>query len=534
MVTEIANNKRYINAIQADYPYEFKSEGNDHLKIEVTEYQSHGGFGITYQGNYQSRKDHDESFTTQRVIIKEFFMDMGNNGKCLRASDGETVVFADNKENIYHFQKKFENESDMLSKITHPNVVRMLHDFKANNTSYFVMEYINGVTLKEYIEKYGVFTSFDEAWKYMAPLCDGLKKVHSKGILHCDISPNNIMVETGEDGRSIQRMVLIDFGGCRSYNVNEKEGADFSRISLIPYTYSYSPLELTNLRFYNDTFEDAQVKEIKASTDIYSIGATLYFIMTGEHPQDCYTVMKKGIEFPEDLDPRLASIITSAMRPKRDDRPQTMEELISLCSNALETETDKLRKEIEELKYENDEQRLQIVELEQKAYLKVKQSNGRVAVHHYKDLYEQQQREIEHLRRSKPSKTNRVANQDKLLKFIPEPKGTWWSLVIFCIFLAIQLATSVILPFYVILASDNYIVSIPVLMLLFLFVYPFFAGFIYIMLKSALNWDSWGVYLDKKNGVSNRVLKSISFIIISFSAFMYVVFIFGQIFLLLF
>ena len=67
MVTEIANNKRYINAIQADYPYEFKSEGNDHLKIEVTEYQSHGGFGITYRAlDKQSGKKRGLRDTVQR------------------------------------------------------------------------------------------------------------------------------------------------------------------------------------------------------------------------------------------------------------------------------------------------------------------------------------------------------------------------------------------------------------------------------------------------------------------------------------
>ena len=350
METEIANNKRYINAIQTVYPYEFKSVSNDNLKIEVTEYKSHGGFGITYLGNYHSREGNKKPFNTQKVIIKEFFMDMGNSGKCIRSTNGETVVFVDNIENIQYFQKKFEKESDILSKLSHPNIVNVLHDFKANNTSYFVMEHIEGVTLMEYIKKNGPFKSFDAAWKYMGPLCEGLKEVHEKGIIHCDISPNNIMVETESNGTDIKRLVLIDFGGCRSYNVNEKEGADLSRVSLMTYTNSYSPLELTNLKFYNETYEDAQVKEIRASTDIYSIGATLYYMMTGNHAQDCYELTKKELKFPEGFNPKVAPIIMATMQPKRDNRPQTMNELISLCVNTLETEVDKLRNEIQGLR----------------------------------------------------------------------------------------------------------------------------------------------------------------------------------------
>ena len=352
METEIANSKRYINAIQAAYPYEFKSVSNDNLKIEVTEYLSHGGFGITYLGNYHSREGNKKPFNTQKVIIKEFFMDMSNNGKCVRASNGENVVFADKTDTIQYFQKKFEKESDILSKLSHPNIVNVLHDFKANNTSYFVMEHIEGVTLMEYIKKNGPFKSFDATWKYMGPLCEGLKEVHEKGIIHCDISPNNIMVETESNGKVIKRLVLIDFGGCRSYNVSEKEGADLSRVSLMTYTNSYSPLELTNLKFYNETYEDAQIKEIKASTDIYSIGATLYYMMIGNHPQDCYELTKKELRFPEGFNPKVAPVIMAAMQPKRENRPQTMDTFISKCVESLETEEEKLKQKIKNLENE--------------------------------------------------------------------------------------------------------------------------------------------------------------------------------------
>ena len=368
METEIANNNRYINAIQAAYPYEFKAVSNDNLKIEVTEYLSHGGFGITYLGNYHSREGNKKPFNTQKVIIKEFFMDMGNNGKCVRASNGESVFFADNTDTIQYFQKKFEKESDVLSKLSHPNIVNVLHDFKANNTSYFVMEHIEGVTLMEYIKKNGPFKSFDAAWKNMGPLCEGLKEVHEKGIIHCDISPNNIMVETESNGTDIKRLVLIDFGGCRSYNVNEKEGADLSRVSLMTYTNSYSPLELTNLKFYNETYEDAQVKEIKASTDIYSIGATLYYMMTGNHPQDCYELTKKELKFPEGFNPKVAPVIMAAMQPKREKRLQTISIFINKCAEALETEEAKLKQKIKNLENEIINKDLQIKELRDLAY----------------------------------------------------------------------------------------------------------------------------------------------------------------------
>ena len=438
METEIATSKRYINAIQAAYPYEFKTVSNDNLKIEVTEYLSHGGFGITYLGNYHSREGNKKPFNTQKVIIKEFFMDMGNSGKCIRSSNGESVVFADNTDIIHYFQKKFEKESDILSKLSHPNIVNVLHDFKANNTSYFVMEHIEGVTLMEYIKKNGPFKSFDAAWKYMGPLCEGLKEVHEKGIIHCDISPNNIMVETESNGTDIKRLVLIDFGGCRSYNINEKEGADLSRVSLMTYTNSYSPLELTNLKFYNETYEDSQVKEIKASTDIYSIGATLYYMMNGNHPQDCYELTKKELKFPDGFDSKLAPVIMATMQPKREERQQTMSIFINKCAEALETDEDKLRKQNEELKK-------QIKNLEDLAYEHVKLEHGQECNIEYKKLYKgaiERKNEIEKALNEKINKLQKenVLQNDKL-----HPKGDWFSFIIFTVVILVQLYISIYL-----------------------------------------------------------------------------------------
>lgn len=488
METEIANNKRYINAIQTVYPYEFKSVSNDNLKIEVTEYKSHGGFGITYLGNYHSREGNKKPFNTQKVIIKEFFMDMGNNGRCVRASNGEYVVFADNTDTIQYFRKKFEKESDILSKLSHPNIVNVLHDFKANNTSYFVMEHIEGVTLMEYIKKNGPFKSFDAAWKYMGPLCEGLKEVHEKGIIHCDISPNNIMVETESNGTDIKRLVLIDFGGCRSYNVNEKEGADLSRVSLMTYTNSYSPLELTNLKFYNETYEDATVKEIKASTDIYSIGATIYFMLTGNHPQDCYELMKKELKFPDGFDSKLAPVIKRSMQSKREDRPQTMDELISLCVNALETEEEKLKKEIDALKK-------QIIELDSLAFWKIKSDDGKEYKFRYKNYYEDEVKKKNEIEKTLNEKINKIQNENVSLNDKLHPKGSWFSFIVFNAVILVQLYVSIFLVvrlfesssiwgnligYIVVLLSTMIILGIPILFLL----------------TWDMNWDSWGVYLN--------------------------------------
>ena len=207
-----------------------------------------GGFGITYLGsNVENR---------QAVAIKEFFLQ-----GCVRQGTAVGLTGAVSKENFETIKKKFLDESRILAQFQHPGIVRVWEAFEENGTAYMVMEYLKGQTLQGILEKRKSLPEA-EAIGCIVKVAEALEAIHGANILHRDIKPDNIIVT--EDGR----VVLIDFGSARQF------AAGKTKMMTSWLTPGYAPVE-----------QYGQKAQFSATTDMYSLGATLYHLLTGHMPE---------------------------------------------------------------------------------------------------------------------------------------------------------------------------------------------------------------------------------------------------------
>ncbi len=244
-----------------------------------------GGFGITY-------KCYDATLGVI-VAIKEFFP-VG----LVNRSPGEMKVglLSGEKEKQYKNQiKRFLMEAQSIAQFGKANdIVNVFDYFEENNTAYIVMEYIDGVLLKDYLEKQGALSP-DIAMTIIEPVVEALKKIHASGIIHRDISPDNIFI-AGEDS-----VKVFDFGAAI---LNDESGAKEGE-KVIKVGYS-APEQ------YRDSAGQGYF------TDIYSIGAILYQMITGQKPiesteREYNDELKSPLELGFDIEPNLDRAIMEAL-----------------------------------------------------------------------------------------------------------------------------------------------------------------------------------------------------------------------------
>lgn len=211
-----------------------------------------GGFGITYLA-----KDHK---TGNLVAVKEYFPDT------FAARTYEKTVYAyteQRMENFLYGKKCFLNEAKTLAEfIGNPNIVRVYSYFEENNTAYFVMDYVQGISLRDYLKKYGRI-SWEKAKSLLFPIMDALSQVHSRGIIHRDVTPDNIYIT--KDGM----VKLLDFGAAR-YSLGDR-----SRSIDVVLKHGFAPREQYSRHGRQGPY-----------TDVYALAATYYFSVTGRLPPD--------------------------------------------------------------------------------------------------------------------------------------------------------------------------------------------------------------------------------------------------------
>lgn len=213
-----------------------------------------GGFGITYLAW--------DSLLDRKLAVKEFFP----RELATRNSEDNTVKVHSSSydEQFSYGLDKFLDEAKTLAKFdNHPNVIAVKDFFRANGTAYLVMNYLEGCTLKDYLLYKGVALTFDEALAVTLPVLDALQTVHETGMLHRDISPDNIFI-TAQGS-----IIVLDFGAAR-HALGEK-GKNLS-IILKP---GYAPEEQYRSRGVQGPW-----------TDIYAVAATFYHAITGTMPQE--------------------------------------------------------------------------------------------------------------------------------------------------------------------------------------------------------------------------------------------------------
>ena len=261
-----------------------------------------GGFGITYRAV--------QTGLNRAVCIKEYFP----AGSCVRDTYAKTIHLQGMDEAKFeHYRKAFVKEAQTLAALHHPGIVEVIDIFDENNTSYMVMPFIEGRTLQSIVDKNGPL-SYPEAVNYMAQVANAVGYIHERHILHRDIKPDNIIITAD------YMAVLIDFGSAREFEEDRTQ----AHTSIL--THGYAPTE-----------QYSRNSRKGAYTDIYAMGATLYFILTGTVPTEAAARVTETMPEPKELNPKLPEeanrTIMKAMQLKPQDRHQSIGEFMDDLRN---------------------------------------------------------------------------------------------------------------------------------------------------------------------------------------------------------
>ena len=268
-----------------------------------------GGFGITY-----CAKDHKSG---DYVAVKEFFPDT-----MATRNQTSVVPYTGDRGSDYSYGKEcFIQEAETLSQfIGVENIVRIYNYFEENGTAYFVMDYVEGMSFDDYIQQHGGRLSFEDTCKILAPVMDALAIVHSRGIIHRDVTPDNIFITN--DGK----VKLLDFGAAR-YSLGDR-----SQSLDVVLKHGFAPKEQYVRRGKQGPF-----------TDVYALGATFYYALTGKRPPDAVDRMdvdelvppsSLGVDIPQEAE----QAILLALQVQPADRFQSITAFKNALGHVVESE----------------------------------------------------------------------------------------------------------------------------------------------------------------------------------------------------
>lgn len=286
-------------------------------KYEINKVLGSGNFGITYLATTKIVVNGQlgQMDVTVNVAIKEFYMKDLNN----RTSDGSTVEGTQNTM-VKNYRQKFKKEAENLAKLHHPNIVKVIEVFDENNTTYYVMEYVEGSSLDDYIKSKGRLTE-EEALQCTLEIADALSYMHKNMMIHLDLKPKNIM------RNSNGHLYLIDFGLSKQYDEN---GEPESSTSIGLGTPGYAPLEQASYK---------QDGTLPVTLDVYALGASLFKMLTGKTPPESSAILNEGFPLSSlqkvGISDSTILIVEKAMAVVKKDRYQSVDSM----SNAIESIT---------------------------------------------------------------------------------------------------------------------------------------------------------------------------------------------------
>ena len=240
-----------------------------HGRYQIGKVLGQGGFGITYLGR--------DKLLGNTVAVKEFYP-----GSTVFRQEGDTTVRCINKTMIPHYEyskERFLREANALVKFKDiPQIVDILDFSEEYNTAYIIMEYVKGVDLAKYIQMKGGKLSVEETFRILKPVMEALAKVHKGGIVHRDISPDNIILDPMGGAK------LLDFGAVRAVeDPDVNKGLNKSTEAILK--QGFAPIEQYNTR-----------GNLGPWTDEYAMCATVWYCLTGRIPEEASIRMSEGID----------------------------------------------------------------------------------------------------------------------------------------------------------------------------------------------------------------------------------------------
>lgn len=280
-------------------------KGSTDYRIE--EQLHRGGFGITYRasGTYMAGNIPQVGTFT----IKEFFI----SKICSRDAAGNVTVDAEHKETYNTAKLDFKHEANILHNLHHDNIVPVNEVFEQNNTVYYVMSFLGNTSLCDYVDSRGGRLAESEAKDIMLSVSKAVKHLHDNQILHLDIKPENIMMQQ-VGGK--HRPVLIDFGQAMYFT----GGKLMNPKGVKGYTRGYSALE-----------QKDDIKSFQPALDVYSLGATLLYMLSGADPCDASEQGRSKIfqVLPDSVSNTYADILIHALARNANERTPDVATFIS-------------------------------------------------------------------------------------------------------------------------------------------------------------------------------------------------------------
>lgn len=262
-----------------------------------------GGFGITYLA-IQKGLDRE-------VAIKEFFM----KELCERdvTTSQVSIGTEGGRETVERFREKFLKEARNIGKLNHPNIVRIMDIFEENGTAYYVMEYAANGSMADKVKKEGYLPEV-VATRYITQVAEALDYIHQQRMNHLDVKPANIILNEKDIP------ILIDFGLSKQY-----DNVTGGQTSTTPVGISegYAPME---------QYMQGGVGVFSPETDIYSLGATFYKLLTGNTPPNASIVTNEGLPLDDlkakGISDKAIAVIQKAMEGRKKDRMKSAKEFI--------------------------------------------------------------------------------------------------------------------------------------------------------------------------------------------------------------
>ena len=277
-------------------------------KYRIVRGLGQGGFGITYLAEH--------TMLDKLVAIKEFFP----KEYCDRdESTSHLTIGTKNSADIVEVLKsKFIKEAKNISKLNHSNIITIYDIFQENETAYYIMEYVEGRPLSELVKQRGRMPE-KTALTYLRKISDAVGYMHSLNMNHLDIKPANIMVRSSDS-----EPILIDFGLSKQYDTSGGQ----TSTTPVGISHGYAPSEQYRL---------GGVSTFSPQTDIYALGATLFFMLSAEIPPHYSEIIEDGIpELPAYVSQETCGAIEKAMEIKKSRRPASTIDLLNLLPDGTQ------------------------------------------------------------------------------------------------------------------------------------------------------------------------------------------------------